>query len=92
MSTSQKYTLHVRQKNDTWTAEIHRRVSKIKSTISKRKAHFPTQEAAQEWGEVELKGFQSHQTELNLQRSVKRGEKRRQQEKQAEEYRNRLQE
>ena len=75
MSTSQKYTFNVQQQNDTWTAEIHRRISKKKSTISKKQANFPSQEAAQVWAEAELTGFQGRQTEINLQRSVERGEK-----------------
>jgi len=84
MSNSQKYSLSVQQQNSTWTAKIHRRVSKKNATISKKQADFPTQEAAQLWAEAALKGFQDHQTERDLQHSVERHEKRKQKQTEAE--------
>lgn len=55
MATEKKFTLRVAQENDTWAAELVRRVSARRTKVSKRQDGFASEAEASAWGEKELK-------------------------------------
>ena len=57
MKQSKKYDCRVIQDNDSWTAEITRRVTSRVTVVSKGKGGFSTEAEAQAWGESEVKAF-----------------------------------
>ena len=57
MKQSKKYDYQVEQDNDTWTAEITRRVTSRVTVVSKSKAGFATEAEAQAWGQAEVEAF-----------------------------------
>ena len=72
MARVKKYTIEIIQKNATWTAKIHRRISVKKSTVSKKQSDFTSEKAANEWAITELEVFTSYQHERNEKNSKKR--------------------
>ncbi|OUS29043.1 hypothetical protein A9Q99_10560 [Gammaproteobacteria bacterium 45_16_T64] len=52
-----KYNTRVVQVNDTWTAEITRKINARKVGVSKSKEGFASQETAQEWADKEMAVF-----------------------------------
>ena len=57
MKQSKKYDYQVKQDNDTWTAEITRRVTSRVTVVSKEKTGFATEAEAQTWGQAEVEAF-----------------------------------
>lgn len=69
MSKSKKYRYRVIQMNNTWKAEIVRKISAREDKVSKSQDGFSSQAEASEWGEKELKVFLTHLSEKNKRRS-----------------------
>jgi len=69
MSTHKKYDLRIVKNTvagkDTWTAEITRRVTTKKTTVSKSQDGFATEAEAKSWGEKELVAFLENLTNRN---------------------------
>ena len=57
MKKSKKYEYRVMQDNDTWSAEIIRRVTSRVTVVSKEKEGFATEAEAQAWGQAEVETF-----------------------------------
>ena len=55
MAKSKKYTCRLVQENDSWAAEIVRRVTSKKSVVTKRQDGFVSDEEAEAWGLNEVK-------------------------------------
>jgi len=55
MAKSKKYVCRVVQDNDSWTAEVVRRVTSKKSVVTKSQQGFATDDEAQAWGQNEVK-------------------------------------
>lgn len=97
MSKASKYEIKVSPKGDTWEAKILRRVSVRRTQVSKKKAGFDSQEAAQAWADTNLEDFINKQQERNLRKTEKRSQaeiaaqaKEEAQQKADDEYRERL--
>ena len=63
MTKGRKYDFRIVQEGDCWTAEITRRVTSKKTSVSKRQSEFSTESEAKEWAENELKSFMKNQNE-----------------------------
>ena len=50
-----KFEYRLVEKNNTWTAEITRKVSARKTSVTKSKADFASEAEAAEWAQTELK-------------------------------------
>lgn len=72
MTKGKKYDFRIVQNGDCWTAEITRRVTSKKTSVSKKQGQFATESEAKEWAENELKSFMKNQNERNKLRSQKR--------------------
>ncbi|MGH1463576.1 MAG: DUF3622 domain-containing protein [Neptuniibacter sp.] len=72
MSQGKKYSYHLIQKGDSWSAEILRQASHKKTVVSKRQGDFKTEAEAEAWAEQTLKGFLEQQVERNKRKSEKR--------------------
>lgn len=70
--TSKKYESRVTQVEDSWKAEIVRRVSARKSNVSKKQAGFATEAEAQTWADAELAKFLDNQGQRNERKAQKR--------------------
>ena len=57
MTTHKKYDCRITQTGSSWNAEIIRRVTSKKTTVSKNQDGFATEAEARAWGEKELKSF-----------------------------------
>ncbi len=57
MKKSKKYDYRVVEDNDTWTAEVTRRVTSRVTVVSKGKGGFATEAEAQAWGQAEVEAF-----------------------------------
>lgn len=55
MATEKKFTVRVVQENETWAAELVRRVSARRTKVSKRQDGFSSEAEATAWAEKELK-------------------------------------
>lgn len=80
MKQSKKYDCRVVQDNDSWTAEITRRVTSRVTVVSKGKGGFATEAEALAWGQSEVKAFLK---KTNLGEQEKRREKKIEEEKKA---------
>ncbi|RLA19910.1 MAG: DUF3622 domain-containing protein [Gammaproteobacteria bacterium] len=60
------------QDAETWRAEITRRVSSKRSTVSKSQDGFATEAEAKKWAEEELKAFLKKLNEQNKRRAEQR--------------------
>jgi len=65
MTTNKKYDLRISQGKTDWTAEITRRVTSKKTTVSKSQDGFATEAEAKAWGEKELASFLENLTKRN---------------------------
>jgi Protein of unknown function (DUF3622) len=65
MSTNKKYDYRIVQKKSDWTAEITRRVTSKKTTVSKSQDGFATEAEAKAWGKIELASFLENLTKRN---------------------------
>lgn len=69
MSQVKKYSLRVVQDQESWTAEIIRRISSKKTVVSKREGGFATEAEAHEWATTEVKEFVMRLGERNKRHS-----------------------
>lgn len=74
MTTNKKYDCRITQEGTSWTAEIIRRVTSKRTTVSKSQDGFATEAEAQAWGEKELKSFLDNLIERNKQDSAQHKE------------------
>jgi Protein of unknown function (DUF3622) len=65
MTTNKKYDYRITQNKTDWTAEITRRVTSKKTTVSKSQDGFATEAEAKTWGEKELAAFLENLTKRN---------------------------
>jgi Protein of unknown function (DUF3622) len=65
MTSNKKYTTRTVQTKTDWTAEIVRRVTSKKTTVSKSQGGFSSEEEAQSWAEKELAAFLENLTKRN---------------------------
>ncbi len=65
MTTNKKYDYRITQGKSDWTAEITRRVTSKKTTVSKSQDGFATEAEAKAWGEKELAAFLENLTKRN---------------------------
>lgn len=68
MAKAKKYDCRVVQDNNSWVAEIVRRVTSTKTVVSKSQAGFATESEAREWVQRELKLFLQKLSERNKHR------------------------
>jgi len=54
MAQEKKFDFSVKQENEQWNAEVTRRVSARKTSVSKQKKGFATEELATEWASTKL--------------------------------------
>jgi hypothetical protein len=69
---SKKFQYQVTQDNDSWKAEIIRRVSSKKTTVSKQQSGFSSEEEAKDWAETELAQFLKQLSAKNKSRAESR--------------------
>jgi uncharacterized protein YdaU (DUF1376 family) len=74
MTQNQKYTVHVFQDGDTWTAQILRQVTSRKRSVSKQQTGFTQQAEADEWAHSELQKYISAQQARNVKHATQRTE------------------
>ncbi|MCG6201339.1 DUF3622 domain-containing protein [Psychromonas antarctica] len=72
MAQENKFDYGIKQDGEKWDAEIIRRVSARRTSVSKRKKGFATEELAEQWAKEQLADFLD-----NLQASNKRKAERR---------------
>ena len=83
MTQQKKFDYTIKQDANTWSAEITRRVSARRSSISKQQDGFATEALAIEWATAELAGFLEKQKQANARKSERRSERNAQAEKAA---------
>ena len=67
MAQENKFNYHIAKNGDKWNAEITRRVSARRTSVSKQKKGFETEQLAELWAKEQLVGFIE-----NLQAATKR--------------------
>lgn len=72
MTQSKKYDYRVTQDKKTWTAEIIRRVTSKRTSVSKTQDGFASEAEAKAWGEKELASFLENLAERNKRDSAQR--------------------
>lgn len=72
MSTNKKYDYRVTKGKTDWTAEIIRRVTSKKTSVSKSQDGFASEADARAWGEKELKSFLENLAERNKRDAAQR--------------------
>ena len=72
MAQQNKFDYRIKQDNEQWSAEITRRVTARKTSVSKRKKGFATQELAEQWAKETLTGFLDNLQESNKRKAEKR--------------------
>ena len=72
MAQEKKFDYKIVQDGEKWHAEITRRVSARKTSVSKRKKGFETQEAAELWSKEQLEIFLQNLQERNKRKAEKR--------------------
>ena len=72
MAQQNKFDYRIKQDGDTWNAEITRRDTARKTSVSKRQKGFATEELAEEWAKEQLKDFLGHLQESNKRKADKR--------------------
>lgn len=72
MAKGRKYDYRVVQDGTGWRAEIIRRVTSRKTTVSSSQADFANEAEARAWAEQALKSFSENLSERNKRRSEKR--------------------
>ncbi|MBB1274745.1 MULTISPECIES: DUF3622 domain-containing protein [Psychromonas] len=83
MTQQKKFDYKIKQDANTWSAEITRRVSARRSSVSKQQDGFATEALAIEWATAELAGFLEKQKQANARKSERRSERNAQAEKAA---------
>ena len=72
MAQQNKFDYRIKQDGNEWNAEITRRVTARRKTVSKRKKGFETQELAEQWAKDELIGFLENLQAGNKRKAEKR--------------------
>jgi len=72
MAQQNKFDFRITQDGEQWNAEITRRVSARRTSVSKRKKGFESEALATEWAKETLVGFLANQQEANKRKSEKR--------------------
>lgn len=72
MAHHNKFDYRIKQNEEKWDAEITRRVTAHKTTVSKRKKGFESEALAEEWAKAELAGFLENLKEHNKRKAEKR--------------------
>ncbi len=72
MSKGKKFSYQVLEDKGAWKAEIVRKVSTKKTTVTKSQADFTSEQEAKEWAENELQSFMQQLSERNKRRDQKR--------------------
>ncbi|MBL4831669.1 MAG: DUF3622 domain-containing protein [Aliivibrio sp.] len=67
-----KFDYRLKEKDNTWTAEIVRNVTSRRKMVSKRQGDFSTEAEALAWAEKELVQFSQNQNERNQRKAVTR--------------------
>ena len=75
MTQQKKFDYQIKQDANTWSAEITRRVSARRSSVSKKQDGFATEALATEWATAELAGFLEKQKAANARKSERRTER-----------------
>lgn len=75
MTQQKKFDYQIKQDANTWSAEITRRVSARRSSVSKQQDGFETETLAIEWATAELAGFLENQKQANARKSERRTER-----------------
>ncbi|WP_160061190.1 DUF3622 domain-containing protein [Psychromonas sp. L1A2] len=75
MTQQKKFDYQIKQDANTWSAEITRRVSARRSSVSKKQDGFVTEALAIEWATAELAGFLEKQKQANARKSERRTER-----------------
>lgn len=75
MTQHKKFDYTIKQDANTWSAEITRRVSARRSSVSKKQDGFETEDLAKAWAEAELVGFLEKQKQANARKSERRAER-----------------
>lgn len=72
MSQKNKFDFRINQVGEQWDAEITRRVSARRTSVSKRKKGFASEALATEWAKEALEEFLKNQQESNKRKSERR--------------------
>ena len=72
MAQQNKFDYRIKQDGDKWNAEITRRVTARKTSVSKRKKGFETKELAEQWAKEELISFLENLQASNKRKAEKR--------------------
>ena len=72
MAQQNKFDYRIKQDGDKWNAEITRRVTARRTSVSKRKKGFETQEIAEQWAKEQLVGFLENLQAGNKRKAEKR--------------------
>ena len=72
MAQSNKSDYRITQDGDKWHAEITRRVTARRTSVSKRMKGFETEELAEQWAKQELQGFLENLQAGNKRKAEKR--------------------
>ncbi|MGB5444500.1 MAG: DUF3622 domain-containing protein [Psychromonas sp.] len=72
MAQQNKFAYHITQDGDKWHAEITRRVTARKTSVSKQKKGFESEESAQEWAKETLAEFIANQQVATKRKADKR--------------------
>lgn len=75
MSQENKFDFNVKQQGEQWDAEITRRVSARKTTVSKRKKGFETEQLATDWAKEQLADYLNNLQASNQRKAEKRTER-----------------
>lgn len=67
-----KYDFRVFKTNETWNAEIIRRVTSVKTVVSKKQSNFKKEVDATAWAEQEIVLFLQKQSERNKRHAEQR--------------------
>ena len=72
MAQQNKFAYRIKQDGDKWNAEITRRVTARKTSVSKRQKGFTTSELAEQWAKEQLTGFLENLQASNKRKAEKR--------------------
>ncbi|MCP3907662.1 MAG: DUF3622 domain-containing protein [Oceanicoccus sp.] len=72
MSKDKKFSYQVQEEEGTWKADIIRKVSARKTTVSKTQSGFASEQEATAWADAELQAFMKQLGERNKRRDKKR--------------------
>lgn len=75
MTQNKKFDFRLIQENDTWTAQITRRMTARKTVVSKKKQGFESEAEAQTWAETQLQAYLDNLVKRNDRRAKQREER-----------------